>query len=70
MYVAQKTKRQGGGCGERERGRERQGEAGVMRKRIGGGEPKREGWIVRDWAEESVKLQHRGDKSSSLPLHL
>lgn len=54
---------------QREREREG-GEAGVMRKRIGGGEPKREGWIVRDWAEESVKLQHRGDKSSSLPLHL
>lgn len=44
-----------------EREREGGGVMGVTRKRIGGGEPRREGWTVR--AEESVKLQQPGDKS-------
>lgn len=52
---------------ELERESERERERG---KRIGGGEPRREGWIVRvrDRAEESVKLQQPGDKSFPLPL--
>lgn len=55
---------------ERARAKEREREAGATRKRIGGGEPRREGWIVRvrDRAEENVKLQQPGDKSFSLPL--
>lgn len=56
--------------GERARETETEIEAGITRKRIGGGEPEREGWIarVRDRAEESVKLQQPGDKSFSLAL--
>ena len=50
---------------ERKRERGRSNEEAERRR-----EPRREGWIerVRDWAEESVKLQQPGDKSFSLPL--